>query len=261
MGKWKLAQCREIADADRQWSYDAMHQGTPVVDRPSFTIAGDDPMPGARALRLLDIGPGLILKASVPKADLSMHRALSEALAGLRSSDPKTFQKAKSDLAFYYRAVQDSLSWMLTMSNTHLYSDEVKISALFLAGEYRIQDAKPLLENVGVRDEKGIARGYTSILETSQIDPTYPAVVALVKCRVHPKQIEHFVYKMGDPRCPDGARQELAKALILIDPEKGKAEFDKYYDYIKSNPPRPEKDNAEVLARLDSVKSIIDQAK
>jgi hypothetical protein len=257
MKVWRLAQCNATLDAEVNWraplvwpngtaiqSFEGLHRRAKL---------GWTPGSGHTGFRWQTR-----VKEGRMAGDLYSAPVLRKALADIRSRDTGTFSEGEDGVYWWYEAVSESLAAALSLGDTHLYREDVKATLLFLAGEYRIHQREALLNNVGFLWDLPEIETYPSTLTVEGIDKRYAAIVAIVKCG--PRfALDSMVYKLGDRTCPDGARQELAKALLLIDPEKGKAEFDKYYNYIRSDPPRRENDNPEVLARLDSVKTAFEQ--
>jgi hypothetical protein len=197
-----------------------------------------------------------MLKRSGEKADLSKYPVLKKAFTDLCSYDNETFLGGATVLSLWYDCICRGLEDMLTFNDTHLYADDVKVSAIFLAGEYRIRNAGPLDKNIDVRDEKGQTAGYPSSLTVNTTDSEYPAAVAMVKCGRRMK-FEALAGKMAEADCSQAGRERIARAMMTIDPVAAKEELGKRRESISHLTRTRYGTPSDVLARLSSVAGII----
>ena len=258
MGVWGLLQCRDVLEAERNWRY-AGERPDGTVPLPTHRIisSGKFGATAKTALGAARFGGGVTLAPSRAKADLSAYPALSKALTGLRSRENALFEQSETEMYWWYTTVSDGLEDILTLYRGHLYSDDVKMTAAFVAGEYRIWTRLGLSENIYLHDEKGLTTGYPSFTIADTPDSAYPCVAALVKCGGR-ADFETFVHKMGDASCSQESRERIARALKVIDPEFARKKFEGYYDDIQAKAARIP-DSSEILSRLASVRSIIGQ--
>jgi hypothetical protein len=131
----------------------------------------------------------------------------------------------------------------------------VKVSAIFLAVEYRILRNDALYENIDLRDDKGQAAGYPSSLTVSTVDSEYPAAVAMVKCGRR-MDFQQLVGEMAKEKYSQAGRERIARAMMTIDPVAAKTELDKFTNDVRLNASSIP-DNAAILSRLSSVAGII----
>ena len=231
IGEWALVQCQDVLQAEKAWGYG----GEMPTDVGGAILVGSmrDKLgiPARRSLGRTRLSVGATLQSAREKADLSVCPALKNALLNLRSKDNAVFQDAEDKIYWWYRNVREGLESILLADGSRLYSDDVRISAAFLAGEYRIPNERALLKNIDLKDEKLLTAKYPSSVSVDATDASYPAAVAIVKCG-HRLSMEELVRKMGDKACSDGGRERIAHAMMAIDPKVAKEEFDRYYDDV-----------------------------
>jgi hypothetical protein len=258
MGRWGLVQCADVLEAEKDWTGGRRWPTTPDRFSPyqRFSLEGMGDLGARGALQRLRTGTGIKATSSGVKADLSDYPVLKKAFADLRSYDNETFLGGATALSLWYDCVCRSLENMLTFNDTHLYADDVKVSAIYLAGEYRILGSGALDENIDVRDDKGQTAGYPSALTVDTADAEYPAAVAMVKCGRR-MDFEQLITEIIDEKCSQAGRERIARAMMTIDPVAAKTELGKRRESISHLTQTRYGTPSDVLARLSSVAGII----
>jgi len=209
MGMLRLAQCADAVQVqvDRGWKPRVY---TSYVSAYSLWAIGD-----LRPMVLpncVSVAPG---GASV---DLAAYPKLRSALTKIGAQDAKPEEAHREAVAILYwhdEVVQNGLSSIL---DTGAYSDDVKIAAAWLLGEYRIR-SDGLLNLMDVRDERALTATYPARLQVTGpgSDAEYPAVIALLKAG--PLSPSGIIEEIASRNMSQSGRDRAARLLMLTDPE------------------------------------------
>lgn len=185
MGKLRLAQCVDILEKEREWKWAPDRGISSDNDVYRYWMGKGQPalMYGSRAnLR----GP-VSLAAARPRTALSACPSLLRALRELRSEDAWTARKAEDAVLKFYDVVGRSMYGVIKRRSVELYGDDVKITAIFLLGEFRsVHGSDGLEENIDMKDEKDQCAAYPATLTVQTPDRLYPATGRRTRNRKKP---------------------------------------------------------------------------
>ena len=221
MGIWRLAQCEGAirAQMDRHW-----------VKRPHSAISSARSLWDSSLDSNLDdarVADSVLLKARGPSADLTKYPAIKAALSALKVSgtqgepiDPWALNERACALKSVYEDIIGG--GLYGILGTGAYSDEVKASTIWLIGEYRIFEDR-LLFSMHVYDAKGLTDSYPGRLQVTGDERGYLGFAAMLKAAPLPTGL--IIDAISMPAIPQSARERIARALMVVDPEGAKKEL------------------------------------
>ncbi|MCD6405237.1 MAG: hypothetical protein J7M19_05390 [Planctomycetes bacterium] len=236
MTRLRLVQCIDVVNREKDWTFKLRYKVHFKTSREFelFQSGRDHDWPVAifcardtwRPLR----GGARVVPVTV-KADLSKYPVLQGALSRLRSGDWQEVLKADKAVRRWYQVVCRSMNSVINRVPESPYSDDVKIAAAYLVGEFRMYAGGYLSENIDIKDELGLCANYPSAIavDLDSADSMYPCAVGLVKvgCLVHISSSLSAISRSRDGYneiSTEGCRR-LARVLMVVNPEAVKAEY------------------------------------
>lgn len=230
MGRMKLAQCADVLERERAWRWD--WDADPEMERPRSIRV--------RTLRLLNLQrpnifertyqaarckDNMTLVADRPKGSLAAYPALARSLSGLRERNWKTRFDYEDAVVRWYEVVSRSMDSVLKPprpGSPDVYSNEVKATAAYVLGEYRIPRPFARIKNIDLRDEKGVCDRYAQTLTVAVGEPDRPCVVSLVKSGFLGTIHSCLDEIAGHGELAQETRDRLARVILEIDPAKAR---------------------------------------
>jgi len=257
MGKLGLVQCKDLLEAEKNWSWKPPEGVVVFGSEPSGTWYA---IPGS-SLSWLELGDNVSLREQRPKAEISNYPVLAKALSDLRSPDKSVLGPAEDKVIVWNSCVSHAVYRLLGSHLKGVYPADVGITAIYLLGEFRGCLLTDLLERISLKDTEGICAGYPGALEVTTDLADHPAVVALVKIGRR-AQMSQIIDRISRKETPQADRELLARTISAIDKKRAAETYLRRVSEISDHRQAFEQGGwnvDETLAILKSVESIIMQ--
>jgi len=214
MGELGLVQCKELLERERDWTWKP-----PGV----YSFSDSDRLnsmvgkPAESALNRATFTANLALVELREKGSLSGYPNLSQALAGVRSTEDAFCYGPEDSILRWYEVVCRSMRSVLEPSRQNVYANEIKATAAYVLGEFRAQYGQMLLWNIDLEDEKGVCGQYYKTLAVQTSEPEYPCVVAMIKLGYRADIRGSLTRIETKPQLSQETRERIARVLTRID--------------------------------------------
>lgn len=239
IGELGLVQCRDVLSAQKDWVPDYRDlTGTSLYITGRFVRGQLDFLLGDVAHRAegrLAAGANVTARPAVIPIDIAKYPVLASALNDLRLDNLDTRLSGQDVVKKWYDTVVDGLLSILSSLHAKTYPQEVRITAVYLLGEFRPWAETDLLRAIGLEDRNGVCAAYPSSLQVTTTDTSYPCVVALLKCdrRV---SISSGINALANKSLSLAARERIARTMMAIDPNEAKREYDNDVARVRQYP-------------------------
>ena|GEM_PF-3303937 len=265
MGTLRLPGCGAIVDAEKDWN-SAPNLWIGESKRMKLLtgtgklgfLYGNLAVPARKSV---DCPESVRLVEGSFSVDLEKYPVISSALTALKSQDPEERFEGMKTIYTWHRIVTHGMSNVFDSMFDDVYSDEVRMTAAYVLGEFRGTSDHLLLRHIDLKDEKGLLAGYPRTLEVDIPDTDYPCAVAVVKISGWEGPLNCI------NACTNGiigkemqqeSRDRIARVMMAISPERARQEYRKQLDSFGSSGKGSDR-SEDHLRRLKSVESIIMQ--
>jgi len=259
MGELGLVQCKDILRMEKDWQWEPdpetvlwmnMHER-----RRKSSLLGT---PAKAALDRAQFPEALTVVANRARTDIAAHLLLRAALEKLNSPKRQVCRQGEDIILKWYQTVCRAMDKPLRFSPDRAYSDDVKVTAAYLLGEFRAWSATPLLRNVDLPDKNNVSARLPGTLQAANptVDDRYPCVVALVKMGRRAPIGDILFSIQTREKLSQATRDRLARLAVRIDKYAARNAFDEFLWQLPQRNIPPEKRQARIR-RLGSVRAII----
>ena len=254
MGELGVEQCRQTLEDEKDWEWDVQSVFR-TVDAGSMSRVYKINAAKFALGRIGLLPEGTMLTGSGAPCNLADYPVLRGFLADLRSTDPAALEKAENGILRWYEIVCAGLGNVLVPRFETLYSDDVRVTAAYLLGEFRSFSGSCLTRHIELKDEKGTLAGYPEAIRLQTTDSVYPCAVALLKCRGR-QRIAASLKEIAGEHVSQQGRERLARLITLIDQSAAQSAYESYVTQLQTYP-QTVKDTPNKIRRLRSVAGIL----
>jgi tetratricopeptide (TPR) repeat protein len=235
IGELGLVQQKKLLEAEKDWKWSPPQE---VIMH--FNINERRRMPsliGKSAVSALNracFANGVSLIDKRKKTSLDNYPHLNDALVNLHAADRKVRRKSEDTILRWYDVVCRGFYSVLKPSRENLYSNEIKVTAAYLLGEYRSWHGQILLWNIDLKDEEAVCGQYYKTLAVQTSEPQYPCVVAMIKLGYRADIRSSLTRIQTKPQISQETRDRTVRVLTKIDKTATKKQYEKMVSALEN---------------------------